>query len=312
MVTTTTTVDIVTGASQGIGRAIAEYIGEQRRHHFYNEHGTKEQPYKLVLVGRNVRRGQSVATSIAQTTGLSVVFESCDLSQFQEVQRLREKLFQMSHTDGDDDAPTEYRIGILVNNAAECPQQQQLVERRYRRHGNNSQITTEPVDKQFASNVLGYHFMLHVFADTFSPGTTHVLNVASNWAGDLDLNDLQFSRRKYDNDSAYRQSKQANRMLSKIWSDRLQGIAFVNACHPGEPCTTLSKDLGYNMYSSAPTMKMIASQSPIPYLIGFGKKALNTTGGWYDGSGTTPRTCRFSAMTKEAKELFEICENFCV
>jgi retinol dehydrogenase 12 len=37
-----------------------------------------------------------------------------------------------------------------------------------------------------------------------------VVNVASYWAGGLDLNDLEFTRRSYDNDQAYRYSGPQN------------------------------------------------------------------------------------------------------
>ena len=52
-----------------------------------------------------------------------------------------------------------------------------------------------------------------------------VVNVASYWAGGLDLEDLEFKRRRYDNDAAYRQSKQADRMLTVAFAERLRGIA---------------------------------------------------------------------------------------
>jgi len=62
-----------------------------------------------------------------------------------------------------------------------------------------------------------------------------IVNVASYWAGGLNLDDVEFKNRHYNNDSAYRQSKQANRMLSTYSSSLLapDGIK-VNACHPGE------------------------------------------------------------------------------
>ena len=173
------------------------------------------------------------------------------------------------------------------------------------------------VDRQFASNVLGYHFMIKVFSDHFSNQTaagaekqpTHVVNVASNWAGDLDLSDLSFTRRGYDNDSAYRQSKQCDRMLSKLWSEKLPDVRM-NSCHPGDPKTTLSKDLGYNLWASAPTRTMIEQSTPIPLLCGFGKPV--GTGGWYEGPSGTPGRCRFASLGSQSQELFDICESFCV
>jgi len=60
------------------------------------------------------------------------------------------------------------------------------------------------------------------------------------------LNDLEFTRRRYDNDSAYRQSKQANRMLTAAFAEKLQPFGIsVNACHPGDVNSKLSNELGF-------------------------------------------------------------------
>lgn len=292
-----TRVDIVTGASQGIGRAIAESIAfHQSQQRTSNDENST---YKLVLVGRSQQRGQEAAASIQESTGVNVVFEACDLSNANQVKELRQKILP-------DNGTGSSTVGILVNNAAECPKRQEFV--KIPRKG-SKEVVEESVDKQFATNVLGYHFMLRAFEDAFQ-GNSHVVMVASNWAGDLDLNDVNFRKRRYDNDTAYRQSKQCDRMLSAVWAKRLEGKALVNACHPGDPCTTLSKALGYNLYASAPSKNSI-ERSCIPFLCGFGKHKVATSGGWYDGD-THPSRCWFSNKTKEAQELFDLCDSYFV
>jgi retinol dehydrogenase-13 len=73
-----------------------------------------------------------------------------------------------------------------------------------------------------------------------------VVNVASYWAGDLDIDDLEFERRPYRNGTAYRQSKQADRMLTTAFAERLESDGIiVNACHPGDVNSTLSNNLGF-------------------------------------------------------------------
>jgi retinol dehydrogenase-13 len=75
---------------------------------------------------------------------------------------------------------------------------------------------------------------------------SRVVNVASYWAGDLDLADLEFKRRRYDNNQAYRQSKQADRMLTVSFAERLKPFGVsVNACHPGDVRSALSNNLGF-------------------------------------------------------------------
>jgi NAD(P)-dependent dehydrogenase (short-subunit alcohol dehydrogenase family) len=89
--------------------------------------------------------------------------------------------------------------------------------------------------------------MIDAFADALARAApARVVNVASYWAGDLDLHDLEFRRRRYDNGTAYRQSKQANRMLTVLEAERLaaRGVS-VNVCHPGDVNSTLSNSLGF-------------------------------------------------------------------
>lgn len=297
-------VDIVTGSSQGIGRAIAESIAAHRS----SAADEQDRRHALVLVGRNKKRGTAAAQQAQELAGqhVNVWFESCNVGSYQDVVEMKHRIQQKV---GD-----EFEVGLLVNNAAECPRQQKLVQIPQRRQHDNDQVSVVDVDSQFAINVLGYHFMLKVFSDHFfasnDESMTHVVNVASNWAGDLDLSDVSFARRRYDNDSAYRQSKQCNRMLSRLWSDKLP-TAKINACHPGDPCTTLSKDLGYNLWASTPTKSMIESSTPIPLLCGFGPKAVGT-GGWYEGTSGEPGRDRFGSLGSEAQRLFDLCESYCV
>lgn len=296
-------VDIVTGASQGIGKAIAESIAVHR-----SAAADQTQQHALVLVGRNEKRGSAAAQQAQELAGenVQVWFESCILGSYQEVVEMKNRIQQKVGNDWD--------VGILVNDAAECPPQQKFVQiPQQQQQDDDSQVIMVDVDSQFATNVLGYHFMLKVFSDHFSSNNdspTHVVNVASNWAGDLDLSDVSFTRRGYDNDSAYRQSKQCNRMLSKVWSDKLPN-ARINTCHPGDPCTKLSKDLGYNLWASAPTKDMIERSTPIPLLCGFGPKAIGT-GGWYDGTSGKPGRDRFGSLGTESQRLFDLCESYCV
>ena len=289
--------DIVTGASQGIGKAIAESIAQARAA------SAAPAAYELVLVGRNVERGSRAAIEIAKSSGLAVSFEACDLGNYKQVQALKRRIREKHTTDD-----TQIRIGILVNDAAECPKKQRLVERS--RLLGKDQIVTETIDAQFATNVLGYHFMMRTFEDWFD--SSHIVNIASNWAGDLDLQDLHFQkRRSYDNDTAYRQSKQCNRMLSVLWAERLRDKALVNACHPGDPRTMLSCALGYNMYAAPPDRTFMESRyNPIMYLCGLAKTPLTTTGGWYDG-GTSPQQDYYANRREQAQELFDICESYC-
>ena len=113
----------------------------------------------------------------------------------------------------------------------------------------NKEISEDGYEMQFQVNILSYYAMMEGFAPVLKANDqSRVVNVASNYAGDLDLSDLFFSRRRYDSNQAYRQAKQANRMLSWAAADLTTGFkdsgVTVNACHPGVVTSKLLASLG--------------------------------------------------------------------
>jgi NAD(P)-dependent dehydrogenase (short-subunit alcohol dehydrogenase family) len=129
-------------------------------------------------------------------------------------------------------------LDILVNNAAIAPRRRMQ--------------TPEGIELQFATNVLGYFWMIEAFTERLRRSSAaRIVNVASYWAGGLDINDLEFRTRRYSNDAAYRQSKQADRMLSAAFAARLRPLGIrVNACHSGDVNSQLSNDLGFGGHES--------------------------------------------------------------
>ncbi len=198
---------IVTGATGAIGEAIVKGLAMQPQ-------------YEVVLVARNESKVQQVVHRVVEATGnQGVDYLLADLSRKAEINDLAEKWQGALH--------------VLVNNAAISPR--------------TRQETPEGIEMQFAVNVLSYFWMTQAFAPHLKTGApARIINVASYWAGDLDIDDLEFKRRPYRNGTAYRQSKQANRMLTVAFAERLQadGIS-VNSCHPGDVNSTLSNDLGF-------------------------------------------------------------------
>jgi NAD(P)-dependent dehydrogenase (short-subunit alcohol dehydrogenase family) len=203
---------IITGATGAIGKAIARQIAATPG-------------YSPVLIGRDEGRTRQAAEEVARATGNETVrYEIADLSRRVEIERLAGRWQGPLH--------------VLVNNAAATPR------RRLE--------TPEGIEVQWATNVLGYFWMIQAFLEQLiQAAPARVVNVASYWAGNLDLDDPEFKRRRYDNGLAYRQSKQANRMLSVAFAERLQPHnVTVNACHPGDVNSKLSNDLGFGGHES--------------------------------------------------------------
>ena len=149
---------------------------------------------------------------------------------------------------------------------------------------------------------MGYFWLTLQFADILKQSApARVVNVASYWAGGLDLTDLQFRRRSYDNNSAYRQSKQANRMLTVAFARRLQPFdVTVNACHPGDANSTLSNDLGFGGHETpdqaARTPAWLATR-PVDQ---------QATGKYFEHMRES--RCHFAADTSSVEALYQACQ----
>jgi NAD(P)-dependent dehydrogenase (short-subunit alcohol dehydrogenase family) len=198
---------LVTGATGAIGKAIARQIAGRP-------------DTEIVLACRDEKKAGQTVREIVETTGNPRVrYELVDVSRKASVQALAQRWRGPLH--------------VLVNGAAVTPRRRQE--------------TPEGIELQFATNVLGYVWMIQALSEHLKRSApSRVVNVASYWAGDLDLADLEFKRRRYDNNQAYRQSKQADRILTVSFAERLKPFGIsVNACHPGDVRSTLSNNLGF-------------------------------------------------------------------
>jgi NAD(P)-dependent dehydrogenase (short-subunit alcohol dehydrogenase family) len=205
-------VALVTGATGAIGVAIARQIAATPG-------------YAVVLVGRDEARTRQAAQDIIRNTGNErVSYQVADLSRQSAIQALVDGWHTPLH--------------VLVNNAAATPK--------------TRQETPEGIELQFATNVLGYFWLTQAFSHVLiRSAPSRVVYIASYWAGDLELDDLEFKRRRYDNGRSYRQSKQANRMLTVAFAERFRSHGVtVNACHPGDVNSSLSNNLGFGGHES--------------------------------------------------------------
>jgi NAD(P)-dependent dehydrogenase (short-subunit alcohol dehydrogenase family) len=254
-------VALVTGATGAIGKAIARQIA-------------RKDGYAVVLHCRDERKGQAAVEEIKRSTGNAHVwYELADISSQAAVNELA--------------ARWPGRLDVLVNNAAATP------HRRLE--------TPEGIEMQWATNVLGYVWMTQVFAATLKQSApARVVNVASYWAGDLDMKDLEFKRRRYNNNTAYRQSKQANRMLTAAFAARFkdQGIT-VNACHPGDVNSQLSNDLGFGGHESPDR----GAETPV--WLATDPSAGQETGKYFEHKRASRD--RFTQDKSVVNQLYEIC-----
>jgi NAD(P)-dependent dehydrogenase (short-subunit alcohol dehydrogenase family) len=257
-------VALVTGGTGAIGKAIATRIATH-------------QGFEVVLVCRDAAKGEAAVKAIArQTNNPQVRYALADLGRRVSIIDLAERWRGPLH--------------VLVNNAATTPRQREE--------------TPEGIERQFATNVLGYFWMIEAFQDQLTQSApARVVNVASYWAGGLALDDLEFRRRRYDNDAAYRQSKQADRMLSAAFAARLAGAGVtVNACHPGDVVSPLSRSLGFGGHETpdegARTPAWLATEAA----------GGTVAGRYFEHRREVP--CRFSQDREAVEGLFRACARY--
>ena len=255
------TVVLISGATGVIGQAIARGLAATPN-------------YAIVLLARDEARASKAIETIRHDSGNDDVdFVIADVSRRRSIETLANSW----------DGP----LHVLVNDAGIAPR--------------DRAITAEGIELTFATNVLGYLWMAQAFAPHLERcAPARIVNVASYWAGDLDMDDLEFQRRKFDNHTAYRQSKQANRMLTVALANTMakRGIA-INACHPGDPSSLLSRNLGFG-----------GSQSPeeaarTPLMLARGEIGADTTGAYFE-HGREVR-CGFAKNTKRIEQLYDLC-----
>lgn len=255
---------IVTGAYGAIGKAIVNKMAD-------------DESIELTLIGRNEKSLIDYVREIRKTHLSSEInYSVVDLSNKSEIIGFAKRW--------------EKPLDILINNAATTPR--------------SRLETSEGIEMQWATNVLSYFHMINYLSDYMvNREDARIVNVASYWAGGLNLEDVEFKYRRYDNNSAYRQSKQANRMLSYKFSDILneKNIA-VNACHPGEVNSKLSNNLGFGGHESpelgADTPSWLATSEEVKGITG---KYYEYRKLGYD---------HFISDKEEVEKLFELCHEY--
>ena len=254
---------IVTGAYGAIGQAIAK--------------GIAEFGLDVTLVGRDEGKLKKAVADIQKLLPKAILeYKVVDLSSQEEIRELSEKWQGPLH--------------VLVNNAGTTP--------RARTE------TVEGIEMQWATNVMGYYWMINYFSPHMrEQEDARIVNVASYWAGDLNFDDLEFKTQYYNNDKAYRQSKQADRMLTEAFAHYLKGDHIcVNACHPGDVNSKLSNDLGYGG-SDTPEQ---GADTPVWLATSFEQEG--ETGHYYEHR--EKRRCHFMSETKAVDRLFAICKDY--
>ena len=176
---------IITGANKGIGKESAKEIAKLGA--------------KVYMACRSLDSANQVRDEIVQETGNQNVFvKHLDLASVDSIQKFAESFKQ-----------DENKLDVLINNAGLWTKTKKL--------------TDINVEQTFAVNVLGHQLLTQLLLDELkNAAPSRILNTASHYAGGLDIDDINFDKRNYNETLAYKQTKQANRMLTREWARKLE------------------------------------------------------------------------------------------
>jgi NAD(P)-dependent dehydrogenase (short-subunit alcohol dehydrogenase family) len=207
---------LVTGANTGIGFEIAR--------------GLARGGFRVALACRDRAKGEAARTIIAsENRNPDIELLLVDLASQSSIRAAAQE-FSRKHN----------ALDVLVNNAGTS--------------SSKRRESPEGVELTFATNVLGYHLLTGQLLELLRRApAARVINTASMMAYGLELDDVNFRRRRYDASTAYAQSKQADRMLTWALARRLAGTSVTaNALHPGAVNTALLRRLAPGFSGIAP------------------------------------------------------------
>jgi len=256
---------IVTGSNTGIGFEVARGLAAMNA--------------TVILACRNEEKAKVAVQKIINSTGnKNVDYIAVDISNQKSIRN-----FVSTYK-------TKYgnRLKILINNGSIAATEKNMSE--------------DGFEMTFSTNVLGYHLLTNLLLESLkNDKPSRIIHVASRLAGGLRLDDINFVKRSFDDNEAYRNSKQAERMLTYALARRLLGTdVTVNVCHPGVINTKLLSDLGF---SSSATPEQGAQT--ILYLA-VSPKVAQISGQFFSDKEII--FCQFQKNIDEQENLWNLCE----
>ena len=176
---------VITGANKGIGKEAAKEIAKLGA--------------KVYMACRSLDSANKVRDEIIKESNNKNVFvKHLDLANVDSIKKFAESFKQL-----------ENKLDVLINNAGLWTKTKKL--------------TDIDVEQTFAVNVIGHQLLTQLLLNELkNAAPSRIINTASHFASGLDIDDINFDKRNYNETLAYKQTKQANRMLTREWARRLE------------------------------------------------------------------------------------------
>jgi NAD(P)-dependent dehydrogenase (short-subunit alcohol dehydrogenase family) len=200
---------VVSGSTSGVGLAAVRRLARGGAH--------------IVLVCRNAEKAEAVRREIAEQHGVPVDSVIADFRDLDQVRRAAEVLLR--------DHP---RIDVLINSVG--------------LHSTSRILTPAGFELVFCVNHLGPFLLTHLLLERLrqsAPARIIQVNSEGHRFGGLDIDDLDWKRRRYKGLQSYGASKIAQLLTVWEFADRLKDSGVtINAMHPGDVRTNIGNNNG--------------------------------------------------------------------
>jgi NAD(P)-dependent dehydrogenase (short-subunit alcohol dehydrogenase family) len=211
---------VVTGASDGIGAVAARKLAAKGAN--------------VVIVGRSADKLARVASDIKAESGREPATFTADFTSLDEVRKLASDLL--------DRLP---QIHVLANNAGGVWPKR--VE------------TPDGHEQTFQVNHLAPFLLTALLRDRLAASApARIINTAStaHRGGRLELDDLDYERRRYNSMQVYGTTKLENILFTRELSRRLADSDVTAVClHPGTVLTGFGRDSWFSLFTAQPPVK---------------------------------------------------------
>ncbi len=201
---------VVSGSTSGVGLAAVRHLARGGAH--------------IVMICRNAEKAEGIRREIAAQHNVPVDVIIADFSDLDEVRQAAEILLQ--------DYP---RIDVLINSVG--------------LHSTSRILTRAGFELVFCVNHLGPFLLTYLLTERLrqsAPARIIQVNSEGHRFGGLDLDDLDWKRRRYKGLKGYGASKIAQLLTVWEFADRLKGSGVtINAMHPGDVRTNIGNNNGW-------------------------------------------------------------------
>lgn len=199
---------VITGGNAGIGKATAIALAKKGA--------------DILITTRSEEKAVAAIAEIKQASGnQNIDFVLLDLSSQDSVRNAAKEIAKKCP-----------EIDVLINNAG-C-------------YFSDLQLNDKGLEMQFATNHLGHFLLTNLLMENIKVADqARIINLASiahKYTRELDLDDINFEKQKYDGWKSYSRSKFCNILFTRELAKRLEGTGItVNSVHPGGVRTEIAE-----------------------------------------------------------------------